>query len=381
METNNDISTILDLFPDLTIKQATDCLKTCNNNIEQTINYLVENIDIVTSIKTKVGGNNIKSTDDIINESKNSTSSTTFKTEEDIENERLFQEFMENESKQSEIKNSKKTHLCLVCYCELPITDFYILDECNHKYCNDCLNAHYTMQVRSGYGNLKCPMPTCKYYPTYQEVQHILSKEYFEKYDKILVTVHLNNDRNIRYCPEVDCGAAIIIPPNLDKSSSLTVECSNQECKSSYCLNCREESHKGLTCEQYENAKLELSEMMESDPKQRAFEFFHNQNYAYHSVDGIPISKNKKVRRRLFFLAKKWSKNVDPHRIFELNLSRETLRWVIENTKQCPVCKIIIEKIDGCNSMDCVCGTNFCFGCGINRQEHNRFFPCDDPYY
>ncbi|KAN0012248.1 hypothetical protein ACTFIU_007546 [Dictyostelium citrinum] len=387
METNSDISTILDLFPNLTIKQATDCLKTCNNNIEQTINYLVENIDIVTSVTTKVDGsgcgNNIKSTDDIINDSKNSS---TFKSEEDIENERLFKEFMDNELKQSEIKNSKKTHLCMVCYSELPITDFYILDECNHKYCNACLNTHYTMQVRSGYSDLKCPMPTCRYKPTYEEVQHILSKEYFEKYDRILVNVHLNNDKNIRYCPEIDCGAAIIIPPNLDKSTTQTVECSNQECKSSFCLNCRESSHHGLTCEQYETAKLELAELMEIEEsemsfKQRMMELFNGFNDQY--LDGKTSERRipKRVRSRLFFIAKKWGKNVDTNRLHQLQLSASTLKWILENTKPCPACKIIIEKIDGCNSMDCVCGTNFCFGCGIRRYEHKRAFPCYDPYY
>ncbi|KAN0042070.1 hypothetical protein ACTFIV_004629 [Dictyostelium citrinum] len=386
MEINNDISTILDLFPNLTIKQATDCLKTCNNNIEQTINYLVENIDIVTSVTTKVDGsgcsNNIKSTDDIINDSKNSP---TFKSEEDIENERLFKEFMENELKQSEIKNSKKTHLCMVCYCELPITDFYILDECNHKYCNDCLNTHYTMQVRSGYSDLKCPMPTCRYKPTYEEVQHILSKEYFEKYDRILVNVHLNKDKNIRYCPEVDCGAAIIIPPNLDKSTTQTVECSNQECKSSFCLICRESSHHGLTCEQYETAKLELAELMEIEEseksfKQRMMELFNGCNDQY--IDGKTSERRipKRVRSRLFFIAKKWGKNIDTNRLHQLQLSAQTLKWILENTKPCPTCKIIIEKSDGCNSMDCVCGTNFCFGCGIRRNEHKSAFPCYNPY-
>ncbi|KAM9977189.1 hypothetical protein ACTFIR_011047 [Dictyostelium discoideum] len=385
METKNEISTILDLFPNLTIRQATDCLKTCNNNIEQTINYLVENIDIVTSVTTKVGSGNIKSTDDIINNSTTTTTTTTiFKTEEDIENERLFKEFMENELKQSEIQNSSKTHLCMVCYCELPITDFYILDECNHKYCNHCLNTHYTMQVRSGYSDLKCPMPTCRYKPTYEEVQHILSKDYFEKYDKILVNVHLNKDKNIRYCPEIDCGAAIIMPSDNSSSTTQSVECSNQECKSSYCLNCREPSHSGLTCEQYETAKLELAELMEIEENQMSFKQRLVELFSQGDANSIIYDKAppKRVRNRLFFLAKKWGRYVNTDRIHELQVSASTLKWVLENTKICPTCKIIIEKIDGCNSMDCICGTNFCFGCGVKRSEHSAIrFPCYGPYY
>ncbi|KAK5580632.1 hypothetical protein RB653_000654 [Dictyostelium firmibasis] len=376
METNNHISTILDLFPNLTIKQVTDCLKTCNDNIEQTINYLVENIDIVTSITTtERGGNNIKSTDDLIkNSTTTSSSSSSYKTEEEIENERLFKEFMENESKQSEIKNNEKRHLCMVCYCDLPITDFYILDECNHKYCNDCLNAHYTMQVRGGYSNLKCPFPTCKYYPTYQEIQHILSKQYFEKYDKTLVTVHLNNEKNLRYCPEVDCGAPIILPPNFDKTVSPTIECSNQECLSSYCLNCREESHKGLTCKEFETLKAELSQLLEIKENERGLRRTEYLLFSENVNPHKPLSK--KTRNRLFLMAKKWARGVDL-KILELKLSAPTLKWVVQNTKQCPACNIIIEKIDGCNSMECVCGTNFCYGCGNKRSDHSHIrFPC-----
>ena len=46
-----------------------------------------------------------------------------------------------------------------------------------------------------------------------------------------------------------------------------------------------------------------------------------------------------------------------------------------EGWKLCPntKCGKLVERIDGCNSMICPCGTNFCYGCG---QEIKYGMPC-----
>mmetsp|Transcript_13466 Transcript_13466/g.21458 ORF Transcript_13466/g.21458 Transcript_13466/m.21458 type:complete len:341 (+) Transcript_13466:59-1081(+) len=41
-----------------------------------------------------------------------------------------------------------------------------------------------------------------------------------------------------------------------------------------------------------------------------------------------------------------------------------TLEWINSQTKLCPGCGYRIEKDDGCNHMECICGYEFCFGCG-----------------
>ena len=38
--------------------------------------------------------------------------------------------------------------------------------------------------------------------------------------------------------------------------------------------------------------------------------------------------------------------------------------WANEHGKQCPECRRIIEKSEGCNHMTCPCGTHFCWQCG-----------------
>jgi hypothetical protein len=38
--------------------------------------------------------------------------------------------------------------------------------------------------------------------------------------------------------------------------------------------------------------------------------------------------------------------------------------WANEHGKQCPECRRVIEKSEGCNHMTCPCGTHFCWQCG-----------------
>ena len=45
--------------------------------------------------------------------------------------------------------------------------------------------------------------------------------------------------------------------------------------------------------------------------------------------------------------------------------------------KQCPTCLNMVERIEGCNHMDCVCGVEFCYRCGKLFDEEDL---CDcDP--
>ena len=42
----------------------------------------------------------------------------------------------------------------------------------------------------------------------------------------------------------------------------------------------------------------------------------------------------------------------------------ETLKLLRADSKECPVCSLVITRIDGCNHMQCPCGTHFCWRCG-----------------
>ena len=41
-----------------------------------------------------------------------------------------------------------------------------------------------------------------------------------------------------------------------------------------------------------------------------------------------------------------------------------TLHWINQNTMPCPFCENRVEKSDGCDHMECLCGYQFCYRCG-----------------
>ncbi|OIW28831.1 hypothetical protein CONLIGDRAFT_393268 [Coniochaeta ligniaria NRRL 30616] len=42
------------------------------------------------------------------------------------------------------------------------------------------------------------------------------------------------------------------------------------------------------------------------------------------------------------------------------------------NWKQCPDCSAVVERMDGCPHMTCICGCEFCYNCGRTPFESHR---------
>jgi uncharacterized ferredoxin-like protein len=48
----------------------------------------------------------------------------------------------------------------------------------------------------------------------------------------------------------------------------------------------------------------------------------------------------------------------------------QTLKWKIENSRNCPSCCIMINRDEGCNKVDCtLCGFSFCWECKSSWSE------------
>jgi hypothetical protein len=45
--------------------------------------------------------------------------------------------------------------------------------------------------------------------------------------------------------------------------------------------------------------------------------------------------------------------------------------------KRCPSCRHVVEKTDGCNFMECICGAEFCYGCGTEYGA-DEYCECPD---
>eukprot|EP00727_Mastigamoeba_balamuthi_P007458 m51a1_g3332 putative ibr domain containing protein (395) ;mRNA; f:373748-375750 len=236
------------------------------------------------------------------------------------EEEKKFMEFMEKEQQERQKELDSKTYPCLICGDDLPIDKVYILDECCHRFCRDCLEGYFSSKICEGVTrDIRCPSPGCKHLVSYDEVKHVVSGPMFERFERFLLKAALEDDPNCRWCPRPGCGNAMIGNPQ-----NPMMVCSNEKCKFCFCFNCREQWHADVTCEQYQRWKVENNES-----------------------------------------------------------EQRFMSWASQNTKMCPRCHTRIEKSGGCNHMKCShCRFEWCWLCnGEYKAGHFLFGPCGGKQY
>jgi hypothetical protein len=241
-------------------------------------------------------------------------------------------------------RKKKKLNLsnCSVCCYEKPDTEFLVCNNCkNLCQCVDCaINSINTASLNNGISikNLKCT--SCNKEWDGLEYKNLCDSITFteglitkfcnkfkslvlnnetsvEKLKKHIVKlrdaqfeIYVAKNNNIKHCPTPDCPATFIVDPS---------ECENLmkiyhkciTCKKEYCSTCLKNFCKNGNCDKNRNDKLEVS----------------------------------------------------------CNLFKEN-----KNLGQCPKCKMIIDKKDGCNNIRCnACDkTWFCFLCSEVQPKFTK---------
>jgi hypothetical protein len=148
--------------------------------------------------------------------------------------------------------------------------------------------------------SIGCPDTHCDTEVTPSEIEAVVEREIFEKYNQFLKQAKMKLETDSRWCPKPDCNTIV-------KGDSVNpgCKCTNPECGFEFCFNCSLEWHPNLTCEEFTKKQ-----------------------------------KNHKDKKR----ADKWKKK--------------------HKTKPCPQCRADIEKDKGCNHMTCAsCTYQFCWLC------------------
>ena len=204
---------------------------------------------------------------------------------------------LQNKHDQQEEKEENKVEFeCEICFCPYSeLSEILIFDECYHYYCINCLQSTLKVKLQDrNVKDVKCPHEKCEHKLTHQEISYILTKEEFAKFDEYLLDKTLQSAKDCRFCPGIDCGAAMF-----GYSDSPMLTC--PKCTKQFCFNCgTEEWHQGVTCHAFKKWKEENGK---ADVK---FD--------------------------------EWVKN--------------------QNAKQCPNCNSFIEKNGGCDHMTYVLFTN-----------------------
>jgi len=224
---------------------------------------------------------------------------------EELESEAFIRRLIEEDKKKLQEELDKKKYQCLICDEEYSIEMIYVLDNCNHRYCIECLGLMLKTKINDGrVQEIKCPSPNCETQIDYNQIKQIVRDDnLFARYEEYNLKRALEKIQDLRWCPRPGCSNAMI-----GSSEVPMMVCSNDRCRFTFCFKCKEEWHADVTCEQYQQWKIE-----------------NNESEARY------------------------------------------IDWVRNNTKQCPKCKVQIEKNGGCNHMTCKsCQHEFCWLCSVD---------------
>lgn len=214
----------------------------------------------------------------------------------------------------SELVNSTKyngllqlplENACPICLCE--VEDPFKLESCGHVFCLTCLvdQCESAMKSHDGFP-LCCLKNGCKKQLLVVDLRSLLSSEKLEELFRASLRAFVaSNAGKYRFCPTPDC-------PSIYQVAAADVESKPFVCGACFveiCNKCHLEYHPFISCEAYKEYK--------EDPDATLLE---------------------------------WRKGK-------------------ENVKVCPSCHFTIEKADGCNHVECKCGSHICWACLENFRS------------
>ncbi|KAJ8303183.1 hypothetical protein KUTeg_019579 [Tegillarca granosa] len=161
---------------------------------------------------------------------------------------------------------------CDCCYGKFPMSKIRSLGNCECKICIDCMKGYFEVTIRERHvRNLSCPLcgqPDMEDIEAASEylgfltmlLQTMVSQEILDLYQTKLRDWHLQKDPNFRWCTH--CGNGFIWGIGRQR---LGMQCPT--CNKKTCFLCKkqwEDQHEGLTCEEYNQWKID------NDPENQA---------------------------------------------------------------------------------------------------------------
>ena len=204
---------------------------------------------------------------------------------------------------------NKKCEICLEEFSLLDCTNYFL--NCNCVLHNKCFDEMVKSAVENNTLPVKCPNCKIPIHPNFIEDSiRNANPQLLPKYDKFSMNNFIqNNSDEYSSCPTPGCEYMFFFNPG--EFNFLCPLCTKH-----YCLNCKDEWHVNMTCQEYKDSR----DVNKLDDK-----FFN-------FVKGAKF-------------------------------------------KMCPKCKYWVEKNQGCNHMKCRCGADFCYLCG-NFMDMRRGHKC-----
>ncbi|XP_048228344.1 uncharacterized protein LOC8259039 [Ricinus communis] len=218
--------------------------------------------------------------------------------------------FSVTEKGHSSEPNDHPQFVCEICVESKTADESLAIRGCTHAYCTDCMAKYVASKIQENITGIYCPVSGCGGLLEPEYCRSILPQEVFDRWGNALCEA-LNLGSQKFYCPFKDCSAMLI-----NDGGEVIRESECPHCRRLFCAHCKVPWHSGIDCNK--------------------FQTLHKDEREKEDIMLMKLAENKKWRR-------------------------------------CPICRIYVERTEGCRYMKCRCGTHFCYSCGttkINTQSH-----------
>ncbi|KAH9285724.1 E3 ubiquitin-protein ligase RNF14 [Echinococcus granulosus] len=249
-----------------------------------------------------------------------------------------------NEQKLREI-SPEKIYLCEVCLDGVPGKQSFRFSACSHLFCRKCIRDTFETNLNSGLpgGSLRCLACDREVAPF--EIRALLSKELYERYEMVLLARALDQMSDIAQCPRKDCQTSVVLlSPSLGKCS---------KCELCFCPKCRRTYHGEGNC----TSILPFGDI------------------TLEEVAEIFEGTDEELKQTLIG-------RFGENSLRNLLSEHYTLKYKAEKTQRCPRCQAYVQRMEGCNAMQCsLCGEVFCWLClkrldAKRKYDHYGSGPC-----
>eukprot|EP00301_Raphidiophrys_heterophryoidea_P004560 c11976_g1_i2.p1 GENE.c11976_g1_i2~~c11976_g1_i2.p1 ORF type:complete len:751 (-),score=151.90 c11976_g1_i2:251-2503(-) len=220
---------------------------------------------------------------------------------------------------------------CPVCLCDNNGFEMCHLGGCSHLMCRPCLLRFCHVHVDDGQVlNIVCP--ECNHRVAPHVIRDVLgSHSQVNRYDNMLLMRTLEHIPGMTYCPRCDENGVETTVTPLESATDVGV-CA--KCHFVFCMRCRFAYHPSESC-------ITADEAISKFEKKAA---------------RVHVSQRDLVRRA-----------------HDQVQAQRSLVFIARISVPCPVCHQAVCKTEGCNKMTCVCGTLFCYQCGIQVTGYDHF--------
>ena len=225
---------------------------------------------------------------------------------------------------ENKIKNlnryNKICEICLEKFNNIKNNNYIQLKICGHYFCVECLKMQIINDIKY-LKNLPIKCIKCNTFISNNDIFELFidQTEDYNYITRSLINLFMLKNKNFNWCPNYRKNCLYIYNKNNYEDKNL-ITCPNCDCK--ICLICNQ-------------------------------------------IIEIDKEHNKDCKKKIFS-----------------KLTKEDRKWLIKNSKNCPICNTPYEKTNGCNHMTCVmCNPqiHFCYICGTILNSEDPYIHFNNP--